>query len=94
MKIPPTFLDKPAREWSAEPSYVKIGNIVKSLKVINDVGERTVKLGADFSEKLVKDDEQRQSLIQGVDLHRKVFQKPTKKEMAKDMWQEMNEGRY
>ena len=90
VKINPTFLAKPAREWSNDDSFIKIGNIVKSLKVINDAGERAVKMGADYSETLVKDDAQRQALLQGVELHRKTFQKPTKKELQKDAKQCLN----
>ena len=77
-------------DWANDDSYNEIGNIVKGLKVVNDAGERAVKMGADFSEKLVKDEEQRQALLQGVELHRKSFQKPTKEELKKDVRASIN----
>ena len=71
-------------EWVNDDSFNEIGNIVKSLKVVNDAGERAVKMGADFSEKIVKDESQRQALLQSVELHRNTFAKPTKEELKKD----------
>ena len=84
VKIVPTFLEKPVEEWNSDTSFNEIGNIVKGLKVVNDAGERAVRLGADFSEKLVKDESQRQALLQSVELHRRAFSEPTKKELKKD----------
>ena len=71
-------------KWACDTSYNEIGNIVKGLKVVNDAGERVVKMGAEFNEKLVKDESQRQALLQNVKLHRKTFSKPTKEEMKND----------
>ena len=70
-------MDKPSKEWVFDQSYLSIGNIVVNLKVINDAAERTVKLGSDYGEKIVKGDNQKQALLQGVELHRKVHEKPT-----------------
>ena len=71
-------------DWKSDTSFNEIGNIVKGLKVVNDAGERAVRLGADFSETLVRDESQRQALLQSVELHCKTFSMPTKEEMKKD----------
>ena len=65
-------------EWANDNAYNEFGNIVKGLKVVND---RSVRLGADFSETLVKDESQRQAFLQTVELHRKTFSKATKEEL-------------
>ena len=67
MKIAPIFLKKLVDEWANDDSYNEIGNIVKGLKVVNDAGERAVRLVANFSETLVKDESQRQAFLQSVD---------------------------
>ena len=67
MKIAPTFLEKPVDEWANNYSYNEIGNIVKGLKEVNDAGERAIRLGANFSETLVKDESQHQAFLQSID---------------------------
>ena len=84
-------MDKPSKEWVFEQSYLSIGNIVLNLKVINDAAERTVKLGSDYGEKIVKGDNQKQALLQGVELHRQVHEKPTKEYMKRDLWEGFRE---
>ena len=81
LNIQPTFLEKPFEEWASDESFQSIDSIIHHLKVVNDAGERSVKFGSDFSNKLVKDDNQRQALLQGVESHRRAHPKATKKSM-------------
>ena len=46
---------------------------------------KEIRILRNLSTKLVKNEEQRQALLQGVELHRKSFQKPTKEELKKDV---------
>ena len=38
------FLRHPVSDWDAFPSYVHFKKVVKTLKVVNDVAERGVRL--------------------------------------------------
>ncbi|KAL7640588.1 UNVERIFIED_CONTAM: hypothetical protein RMT77_008863 [Armadillidium vulgare] len=67
------FLREPPISWP-ENILIKEGlGIVKSLKVVNDVTERGVKLISDFNNLLTQDEEQKQYVLQVVHKCRMLY---------------------
>ena len=64
------WLKTPVQTW--EENYLKAINL-KTIRVVNDVAERGVKLMQDFSLSLTKDEKSKQSVLQVVENHRKCF---------------------
>jgi hypothetical protein len=67
------WLKTPPSTWDSNESYHKLKKFVTSLLVTNDCAERGVALISDYIEIVTKDEDQRQHLLQGVELHRKSF---------------------
>ena len=55
------------------PAILHAERIVKSLKVVNDMAERGVKLIQDYNTILTKDEEQKQFLLQVIQEHRRMY---------------------
>jgi hypothetical protein len=72
-------LDLPHEEWKDDSSFVQLGHIVSAFRVVNDAAERTVKLGTEYTGVITKDEDQRQDIIQGVELTRRAFPSATRK---------------
>ena len=79
MKIHPTFLQLPVNEWPNDDSYIKLREIVTSLRVVNDAAERSVKFGTDFTRVMTKSEDSRQNILQTVELARRAFPRATRK---------------
>ncbi|QQP55733.1 Uncharacterized protein Cc8K152 [Caligus rogercresseyi] len=79
VKIHPTFLHLPVNEWPNDDSYVKLREIVTSLRVVNDAAERSVKFGTDFTQVMTKSEDSRQNILQTVELARRAFPRATRK---------------
>ena len=62
--------DKP-EQWAANESFKKGQKFVANIKVVIDPAERTVKLYSDYAAFLTENEEQRASLLQVVEKHRK-----------------------
>ena len=77
--IRPTFLELPVEQWETDSSYVEMKKIVASLRVVNDVAERAVKFGSDYTHVLTKSEHIRQNILQGVELARRAFPHATRK---------------
>ena len=70
--VEPTFLSKPVAEWAADESYDKLSTLAKSIKVINDSAERALGMLTEYHlNKITKNEEQRQHLLQCVKEMRK-----------------------
>ena len=54
-------------------SFKAVEQFVQSVKVVNDVAERGVKMMADFTTVITTNREQRNQLLQVVELHRRKF---------------------
>lgn len=67
------FLSTDPQNWERDDSFKTARNLVKNLKVVNDVAERGVALINDFLNCLTRDEEQRQFLLQVVTEHRKKY---------------------
>lgn len=63
-KISSEFLKIDPVEWKNNVEYNNARNIVSSIKVVNDTAERNVKLIEDFNQKITKNEEQKQFLLQ------------------------------
>jgi len=60
------FLNQNPEEWYKNVNYQKGISVLSQVKVVNDAAERGVKLITDFNDKITKDEEQKQFLIQTV----------------------------
>ena len=60
-------------KWEQEESFRLAERFVKTVKVVNDVAERGVKLAEDYANLLTKDDELRSLVYQGVGRNRRMF---------------------
>jgi hypothetical protein len=57
--------------WNDSPVYIQNKRIVDSLKVVNDIAERSIALMSDFNSSITKNESEMQRLIQVVEDHRK-----------------------
>jgi len=62
--IQTNFLSLDPIYWEENEEYKKGKEIVGSLKVVNGTAERHVKLMEDFNSKIIKNEEQKQFLLQ------------------------------
>lgn len=63
-KISSEFLNIDPAEWKNNLEYNNAREIISSIKVVNDTAERNVKLMEDFNQKITKNEEQKQFLLQ------------------------------
>ncbi|KAL4125995.1 hypothetical protein QTP88_010227 [Uroleucon formosanum] len=63
-KISSEFLNIDPVEWKNNLEYNNAREIISSIKVVNDTAERNVKLMEDFNQKITKNEEQKQFLLQ------------------------------
>ncbi|KAK3926030.1 Chaperone protein DnaK [Frankliniella fusca] len=77
------FLDKPVREWSDQEDYRRAREIVMNLKVVNDQGERGVKLMNDYNGVITKKEDHFQDLLVNVHAHRQSVPNVKKETLIK-----------
>lgn len=77
-----SFLSKEVEAWKDDPSYQKLHEIAKMLKVVNDSAERGIALIEKYNQCLTKDEEQKQFLLRFVQSHRQQFPSSSKAELA------------
>lgn len=73
LNISKGWLAKSVEDWSSDPDFQIAEIFVRSVKVVNDVAERGVKLISDFATIITTDPVQRQALLQGVENHRQKY---------------------
>ena len=83
--IPIEFLKKDPNVWENENDFLYGLNIVQGLKVVNDTAERGVKLMQEYNQLLVKNEEEKQYILQIVSEHRKQFPDVTKQSLLKEI---------
>jgi RNase P/RNase MRP subunit p30 len=59
--------------YGVDPAFQIAENFVRTVKVVNDAAEHGVKLLFDFANLITSDPEQRAALLQGVEMHRKLY---------------------
>ena len=67
------WLHKDTREWSSEAEYNMMRDLVRDLKVVNDLAERCIKDIQEYAN-LAKDSVHRDNILLVVSDHRGVFQ--------------------
>ena len=67
------FLALPVETWNDNNSFKEMNNYVTNLLVINDAGERGVRLITEYIDILTKSDDTRTYLLQVVERNRKIF---------------------
>lgn len=72
---------KPADLWGRFTDFIKFSEVIKSLRVVNDLAERGIKLITDFIH-MSHDEDQRQALLQVVEDHRNTFKDFNKNALA------------
>jgi len=72
------FLDRDPQQWESEQSYSEAKIIIPALKVPNDLAEKRVALVQSFNEALVRNEEEKQFVLQMVEYHRNKFPKALK----------------
>ena len=73
LAISTDWLSEPVLSWPAMEDFQVADTYVKSLKVVNDIAERGVKMMSDYANKITTDNNQRQHLLQAVEYHRHRF---------------------
>lgn len=76
LEISPDFLRKDPDEWKTDEHFLLGLEVVRSLRVTNDVAERGVALIQELNNCLTKSEEQTQYLLQVVQQHRQKFKNP------------------
>ena len=71
--------------WETSENYKEGLEIVRNLRVVNDVAERGVKLMLDYKDRLTCSEEQRQYAIQLVEQYNTVFKTSTKENLMQPM---------
>ncbi|KAK3918138.1 Glyceraldehyde-3-phosphate dehydrogenase, cytosolic [Frankliniella fusca] len=66
------FLSCPIEEWASREDYQEGKMVVTHLRVVNDTGERAVKLFKDFNKTVTKQEDSYQNLLVSVHSHRKA----------------------
>jgi hypothetical protein len=72
------FLDLDPAEWGDQEIYKKNRDVVRSVKVVNDLAERGVALIQEFNASITRNEEQKQYLLQVIEDHRREFPAATK----------------
>lgn len=68
-----TFLDINPDQWETNESYNNCLSVLQKMKVVNDIAERGVALIEQFNDSLTKNEDQKQYILQVVQMHRKRF---------------------
>lgn len=74
LELPTKFLTQvEPDQWDSDEGFQKAKQCAESLRVVNDVAERGVKLIQDFNLSITRNEEQKQYLLQVVSQHRALF---------------------
>jgi hypothetical protein len=73
LSISTNFLAVNPDEWDGRDDYHAAVRCVRGLRVVNDFAERGIAMIQDYSDKMTKDEQQKQFLLQTVELHRCRF---------------------
>ena len=67
------------REWEADDNYRSFRKLVNGFSPVNDAAERAVKFASDFNGRITRNAEQHAGMLQGIEMHRRLRPKATKK---------------
>ena len=77
------WLESPPSQWEKDPDYKVMEKFAKTVKLVNDVAERGVKMADDYSNCLTKDSEERKKLVMVVQNHRRTYPKLRKVDLCR-----------
>lgn len=77
-KISTAFLEKDVSNWSNDDDFRNAQSKLRNVSATNDNAERGVALISEFNDKITKDEEQKQYLLQIINQHRKSIPFPSK----------------
>lgn len=77
-----SFLSDPVNDWADNPLFQTASQLINNLPCVNDSAERGVALIQEFNAS-VKDEQQRQFLLQVVEKHRKDFKTCNREELLR-----------
>ncbi|KAL7637484.1 UNVERIFIED_CONTAM: hypothetical protein RMT77_012212 [Armadillidium vulgare] len=77
------FLHLHPSQWVNCNEYQQGKLLVHNLKVVNDSAERGIKLFQDFNDKVTKDEDQKQFLLQAVQDYRRTYPQSTREVLQK-----------
>lgn len=72
------FLKLHPREWQQNQKYKDAFEIIKSVKVVNDLAERGIALATEYNNTITKNEEERQYLLKVIADHRKMIKNTNK----------------
>lgn len=84
-KLDSSFLDVHVSEWKSNAQFISAREIVRRIRVVNDVAERGIKLITEYNDRLTHDDEQKQYILQLISAYNKQYSGTTKKTLMKCM---------
>src|SRR6218665_249889 len=84
LQLDTSFFEEDVENWPLIESYQNAKKTVQAMKVVDDCAERAIALTTTFNSSLTKHDEQKQSLFQTVESHRKRFPNPAKQTFLRD----------
>src|SRR6218665_1680311 len=85
LAIPDSFLATDPDTWLSNSDYMVAEDIVRELRVVNDIVERGVALMQEFNALLTKDEEHTQFAIQVIKEHRKRYLDSKKETLLKGL---------
>lgn len=85
LKVDSSFLQESVSSWEENAAYVEAKKKFLSLKAVNDIAERAVKLIQDFHGLITADEEQKQFLLRCVQEHRKMYPDCKRETLRKKM---------
>ena len=81
--LPTEWMQKDPESWKTNEEYLQSQKIVQSIKVVNDVAERTIHLFEEYNEILTKDEDQLQYVMHCLEEYRRRYPTGTKSGLLK-----------
>ena len=78
LRLVEAFLQEDPQQWEANKSYTEAKNTISALRVTMILAERAVALMQTFNDSLVRNEEQKQFVLQMFEYHRSKFPKAVK----------------
>ena len=83
LNIDSEFLKEELDKWPENEAFQSICSQLKTLRVVNDVAERGIKLISEYNDVLCKDESQKQYLVQTVQMYRQQYPDARKSTVVK-----------
>ena len=78
------WINDDPESWKTNQNYLRCKDVVKSLKVVNDIAERNVQLFANYNGHLTKNEDQIQYIMQIHEAYRQKFSSLNKQDLMGD----------